>query len=96
MYSFKSNTNTVYHLKSSYHSKEDISYKKVATQSHASTSVNSEAMNAVDGNIATCMRTGDIGPTSDYKTVWWKVYLGGVYNIYSINIQFKNYDSHGL
>lgn len=96
MYSFKSNTNTVYHLKSSYHSKEDISYKKVATQSHASTSVNTEAKNAVDGNKATCMRTGDIGPNSKHKTVWWKEDLGGVYNIYSINIQFKNYDGFGL
>uniref|UniRef100_A0A8W8NPB9 EGF-like domain-containing protein n=1 Tax=Magallana gigas TaxID=29159 RepID=A0A8W8NPB9_MAGGI len=27
--------------------------------------------------------------------VWWKVDLGGVYNIYSINILFKNYDGSG-
>lgn len=58
--------------------------------------MNSEARNAVDGNIETCMRTGDIGLTSDYKTAWWKVDLGRVYNIYSINIQFKNYDGYGV
>lgn len=79
-----------------YHLKEDISYKKVATQSHTYTSVNSEAGNAVDGNIATCMRTGDIGLTYDHKTVWWKVDLGRVYNIYSINIHFINYDGYRM
>ncbi|XP_052694729.1 multiple epidermal growth factor-like domains protein 10 [Crassostrea angulata] len=71
---------------------EDISYQKVATQSHTSTSVNSDARNAVDGNIKTCMKTEDIGLTSKHRTVWWKVDLGEVNNIYSIHIQFKNYD----
>lgn len=33
-----------------------------------------------------------IGSNSPYKTVWWKVDLGGVYSIYSINVLFKNYD----
>lgn len=42
------------------------------------------------------MRTTDIGPTSVDKTVWWKVDFGGVYNIYSINILFKNYDGYGM
>lgn len=42
------------------------------------------------------MRTKDIGPFSDDKTVWWKVDLGEVYNIYSINILFKHYDSLGV
>ncbi|XP_052694675.1 receptor-type tyrosine-protein phosphatase epsilon-like [Crassostrea angulata] len=40
------------------------------------------------------MKTEDIGLTSKHKTVWWKVDLGGIYEIYSINIQFKNYDGH--
>ena len=53
------------------------------------------AGNAVDRNISTCMRTEAIGGNSPYKTVWWKVDLGGVYNIYSVNILFKNYDGHG-
>lgn len=38
------------------------------------------------------MKTADIGLTSEYKTVWWKVDLGGVYNIYSINMLFRNYE----
>mgnify|MGYP003692496645 CR=1 FL=1 len=42
------------------------------------------------------MRTEAIGPTSPYKTVWWKVDLGGVYNIYSVNILFKNYIGYGM
>lgn len=89
-------TCTVYYLKYYFHLKDDISYKKVATLSPPSTAVNSEARNAIDGNIATCMRTGDIGLTGKHKTVWWKVDLGGVYNIYSVNIQFKNYDGYGV
>lgn len=30
------------------------------------------------------------------RTVWWKVDLGRVYNIYSIIIMFKNYDNNGV
>uniref|UniRef100_A0A8W8NVM3 Uncharacterized protein n=1 Tax=Magallana gigas TaxID=29159 RepID=A0A8W8NVM3_MAGGI len=75
-------------------SKDDISYNKVATLSPPSTAVNLEAKNAVDGNIATCMRTGDIEVTAKDKTVWWIVDLGRVYNVYNINIQFKNYDGY--
>lgn len=73
-----------------------MSYKKVATQSKTYAGPNFEASNAVDGNIATCMRTKDIGSTSEDKTVWWKVDLGGVYNMYSINILYKNYDGYGM
>ena len=54
------------------------------------------AGNAVDRNVTTCMRTKTIGPNSPYKTVWWRVDLGGVYNIYSVNILFKNYDGYGI
>ncbi|XP_078329598.1 uncharacterized protein LOC111116561 [Crassostrea virginica] len=42
----------------------------------------------------TCMRTDTIGGNSPYLAVWWKVDLGGVYNIYSVNILFKNYDGY--
>ena len=55
-----------------------------------------KAGNAVDGNITTCMRTDAIGRTSPDKTVWWKVDLGGVYKIYSVNIVFKNYGGYGI
>lgn len=75
---------------------DDISYKKVATQSKTYAGPNLEASNAVDRNLATCMRTIVIGINSDDKMVWWKVDLGGVYNIYSINILFKKYDGDGM
>lgn len=54
-----------------------------------------DASKAVDGNIATCMRTLDIGRTSPQKTVWWKVDLGEVYTINSINILFRAYNGYG-
>ena len=54
------------------------------------------AGNAVDRDITTCMRTETIGSNSPDKTVWWKVDLGGVYNIYSVNILFKNYNGYGI
>lgn len=54
------------------------------------------ASNAADRNTATCMRTNGIGRTLNDKTVWWKVDLGAVYNIYSINILFKHYDGYGV
>lgn len=66
--------------------------KKIATQSSTMSFVGSGAYNAIDRNISTCSRTNDIGETSQNKIVWWKVYLGGAYSIYSINILFKNYD----
>lgn len=51
---------------------------------------------AVDGNKSTCMRTLEIGLNSQFKRVWWKVDLGGVYNIYSVGILFRNYDGQGM
>lgn len=36
------------------------------------------------------MRTKLIGTTSPDKTVWWKVDLGAVYNIYSVDISLNN------
>ena len=80
--------------------KDDLSYKKNTSQSHtfpeSGSGPGNGAENAVDRNTATCMRTSQIGPNSPYKTVWWKVDLGGVYNIYSVNILFKNYDGLGM
>nr|XP_022311642.1 uncharacterized protein LOC111116883 isoform X2 [Crassostrea virginica] len=54
------------------------------------------ASNAVDRDITTCMRTKGIGSTIEYKSEWCKVDLGGVYNIYSINILFKNYNGYEM
>lgn len=75
---------------------DDLSYGKIATQSQTYTGINFDASCAVDGNTATCMRTNGIGPTSPYKTTWWKVDLSGVYSIYSVTILFKNYDGYGM
>ena len=73
-----------------------MSHKKDASQSHTFPGSVYGAENAVDGNTATCTRTDHIGPNSPHKTVWWKVDLGGVFNIYSVNIMFKNYDGYGM
>ena len=76
---------------------DDLSDQKNATQSTTFPWIYDlyKAGNAVDRDITTCMRTEVIGPSSTYKTVWWKVDLGGVYNIYSVNILFKNYEGSG-
>ena len=76
--------------------KDDLSHNKDASQSHTYKGPVYGAENAVDGNTATCMRTEQIGGGSPYKTVWWKVDLGGVYTINSVNILFKNYDGYGM
>lgn len=75
---------------------DDLSYNKFAIQSHTSIGQSYGASNAVDGHTTTCMRTKDIGHNSYYKTVWWKVDLGAVYNINRISILFKNYDGYGV
>lgn len=77
-------------------SKDDIAYKKGATQSHTFFGTGFDASNAVDRNLATCTRTKDIGGRSEYTTAWWKVDLGGLYRIYSVNILFKSYDGFGV
>lgn len=71
---------------------DDLAYNKLAAQSHTHPGTLYDASNAVDRNIGTCMRTELIGQSSIREKVWWKVNLGGDYNIYSINIQFKTYD----
>lgn len=75
-----------------------LSNDKFATQSHTFYSLvyNYGANSALDGNTATCARTEVIGTNSQHKTVWWKMDLVYVYNIYSINIQFKTYPDLGL
>lgn len=77
---------------------DDLSYKKIASQSSTEFGPNSmyHASYAVDKITTTCMRTRDIGLNSDEKMIWWRVDLGGVYNIYRINILFKNYLHYGL
>ena len=80
---------------------DDLSKDKVATQSttypHSHNNPNTYvAGNAVDRDITTCMRTYGIGTTSVEKTLWWRVDLGGVYNIYSVDLLFKNYDGYGI
>lgn len=76
---------------------DDFSYLKKASQSSTWVGGSSYfAINAVDGNPRTCMRTVEIGINSLQKNVWWKVDLGDVYNIHSINIIFKNYDGSGM
>ena len=76
--------------------KDDLSYNKDASQSGTFPGTRYGAENAVDGNTATCTRTKEIASNSPDKTVWWKVDLGGVYNIHSVNILFKNYDGYGI
>ena len=75
---------------------DDLSKNKTATQSTTAIGPAFEASNAVDRDITTCMRTVDIGLTSSSETVWWKVDLGGLYNIYSVNILFKNHELMGM
>lgn len=73
-----------------------LSYNKLATQSITYISQSSGASYAVDGNTATCTKQFAIGISAPYKTVWWKVDLGDVHNIYSISIFFKTYDGYGM
>ena len=74
-----------------------MSKNKRATQSTTAYSPTDAyiAGNAVDRDITTCTRAIPIGFNSLNKTVWWNVDLGGVYNIYSVNILFLNYDGLG-
>lgn len=71
---------------------------KVATQSSTPpvSYTKYDARNAVDRNPSTCMRADVIGRYNPEKTVWWKVDLGRVHNIYSIEIIFKNYNDFGM
>lgn len=52
--------------------------------------------NVFDRNILMCMRIKEIGCYCFEKMVWWKVDFGYIYNIYSIDIIFKNYNDFGM
>lgn len=79
-----------------HYSIDDLSQDKVATQSHIEPGPEFYAYKAVDRNSLSCMRTKPIGWNNPDKIVWWKVDLGRVYNIYSIQILFKNYKGFGM
>lgn len=72
---------------------DDLSYNKIATQSPIyQRNSEYEANNALDRNITTCMRTQAIGLSSTDNSMWWKVDLGGLNNVYRITIMFKSYE----
>nr|XP_034320600.1 uncharacterized protein LOC117687713 isoform X2 [Crassostrea gigas] len=73
---------------------DDLSFQKVASQSSSWYDGLYKASYAVDRNTSTWARMLEIGRSSHSKTAWWRVDLGGVYSIYSINILFKNYDGN--
>lgn len=50
-----------------------------------------DASYPVNGNTAICIKQYEKGLNSPYKTVLWKIDLGGVHNIKSISILFKTY-----
>ena len=75
---------------------DDFSMNKVATQLTTAEGSSYGAVYAVDRDTKTCMRTLSIGQSSQHKTVWWKVDLGRVYNIYRVTILFKNYEGFGI
>lgn len=80
---------------------DDLSRDKVATQSTTYPPAIGDANKyvagkAVDRDITTCMRTKEIGKISPDQTAWWRVDLGRVYSIYSVNILFKNYSEYGM
>lgn len=78
---------------------DELSREKTATQSHTQKGSflgENGAHYAVDGSTSTCTKTIDIGTSSTYKDVWWKVDLGEIKSIYSIGIQFKNYGNEGI
>lgn len=72
--------------------KDEVSPNKPVSQYRTATNCSVCIANyAVDGDIKTCMRTDDIGSTSQLKITWWYVDLGDIHRIYSIRIQFKDY-----
>lgn len=49
------------------------------------------ASEAVDRDTQTCARLEEIGTNTPDSNTWWYVDLGGIYNVYDIRIQFKDY-----
>lgn len=71
---------------------DDLSANKIALQYKTSVSCSTcVAINAVDRNTQTCTRMEEIGTFVTDKSTWWYVDLGGIYNVYNIRIQFKDY-----
>lgn len=77
---------------------DDLSFKAVASQSKIAPGqpIPYAASSAVDREIFTCTRADEIGRTAPDKTTWWKVDLNGTFNIFNINILFKNYKNYGM
>lgn len=74
---------------------DDLSANKFAHQYKTSSACQScVASKAVDRDIQTCARMEDIGTTTDDRSTWWYVDLGGIYNLYNISIQFKDYGGY--
>lgn len=76
---------------------DDLSYGKEATHWRIYNSWYDDylASNAIDRNTSTCTRTYEIGKGGSLKTTWWKVDLGKVKSIYSVQIDFKKYEGFG-
>lgn len=71
---------------------DDLSASKFANQYRTFSACQSCVANkAVDRDIQTCAMMKDIGTTSNDRSTWWYVDLGGIYNLYNIRIQFKDY-----
>lgn len=71
---------------------DDLSANKIAKQYKTALACQSCVANvAVDRDIQTCARMEEIGINADDKSTWWYVDLGGIYNVYNIRIQFKDY-----
>lgn len=77
---------------------DDLSYGKEAThwRIYNSWSDGYLASNAIDRNTSTCTRTYEIGKGGFLKTTWWKVDLGKVKSIYSVQIDFKKYEGYEM
>ncbi|XP_062571183.1 multiple epidermal growth factor-like domains protein 11 [Saccostrea cucullata] len=74
---------------------DDLSFGKRSEQSSSAVCKPVSAcwaINAVDRDNSTCMKTAYIGPSSTYKTVWWYVDLGDVYSVNSVRILFKTFE----
>lgn len=74
---------------------DDLSANKFTQQYKTSRTCQScVASKAVDRDIQTCTRMEDIGTTTNDRSTWWYVDLGGIYNLHNIRIQFKDYDGY--
>ncbi|XP_056019843.1 uncharacterized protein LOC130054335 [Ostrea edulis] len=72
--------------------KETDQAKEVPLCQNTGTCQQYNSSHAVDGNITMCTRTAPIGTSYPDKWTWWYVDLEKVLSIYSIRIQFKDYE----